>query len=213
MPLSLKRIAVLAVFLTICGTAGSRTMGQKTSASKTPPLKAITYSGDMASLLMQLADSFEVTIGLEVDPQQPRSRVELDLHDADLPDVLNAIVQSAPRYTWREREGFIEMLPLEGRSTLLDTTISKFRARDVDQAAALDQLLNVPELQAVITALKFNRRDVHVTPTKGSIKKFSMSQEGATMRETLGRIGKESGRRFWIFHSYGDGFLISDSSW
>lgn len=212
MPVTLKRIAVLAVFLTTWGTTGSSTLGQQASASKTPPLRVINYSGDLASLLVQLADTFEVTIGLEVDPQQPRSRVEFDLHDADLPAVLNAIVQSAPRYTWRERHGVIEMLPLQGSSTLLDTTISNFQAHDVDQAAALKQLLNVPELQAVMTALNFTRRDLDFVPSKGPVKKFSLSLEGVTMRQAMGRIGKENGRRFWIFRRSGDGFSISDSS-
>jgi hypothetical protein len=211
-PINLKRIAVVVVFLTICGASALRAMGQQTSAPRTQPPAIIKFDGDMAFFLEHLTGIFGVTIGLEVNPQQPKSKVGFYLRDPTLPDVLNAIVKSAPSYRWREGDGFIEVLPLEGSSPLLDTIITNFRVNDVDQAEAISQLMNLPEVQAGIRAMSLNRRDPSSTSTEKKGEKFSMSLEGATMRQALHKIAKESGGRFWIFRRDKDGFFSISNS-
>ena len=67
---TLGRIAAVIVFLTICCTSVPRAIGQQTPKPKPQPLRVIQFDGDMALLLATLADSFEATIGLEVDPKQ-----------------------------------------------------------------------------------------------------------------------------------------------
>lgn len=202
------------VVLTICGVSISPTIGQQTSASRIQPPRVIQYDGDMASMLAHLPEMYGVTIGLEVDAQQPQSRVGFYLLDPTLPDVVNAIVKSAPRYKWRESDEFIEVFPLAGSSPLLDTMISNFRTSDVDEAGAINQLINLPEMQANMKALSLNRRALGGTSTEKKGKKFSVNLEGVTLRQALHKIAKDSGGRFWIFRSYSDGFFsISNSTW
>ena len=112
------------------------------------------------------------------------------------------------------RHRFIEVFPLAGSSPLLDTMISSFRTSDVDEAGAINQLLNLPEMQANMRAMSLNRRALGGTSTEKKGEKCSVNLEGVTLRQALHKIGKDSGGRFWIFRNYSDGsFSISSSSW
>lgn len=201
------------VLLTICGVSILPTIAQQTSPSRTQLPAVINYDGDMASILTHLPEIYGVTIGLEVDPKQPQSQVEFYLLNPTLPDVLNAIVKSAPRYQWRESDGFIEVFPVAGSNPLLDTMISSFRTSDVDEAGAINQLLNLPELQANMRAMSLNRRAPGGTSREKKGEKFSVNLEGVTLRQALHKIAKDGGGRFWIFRNYSDGFSISNSPW
>lgn len=207
-----KKITAAVVLLTICGVSISPAMAQQTASPRIKPPAVINYEGDMASLLARLPEIYGVTIGLEVDAQEPQSRAGLYLRDPTLPDVLNAIVKSAPRYQWRETDGFIEVFPVAGSSPLLGTIISSFWTRDVDEAGAINQLLNAPETQANMRAMSLNHRAVGGTSTEKKGEKISVNLEGVTLRKVLHQIAKNSGGRFWIFRNYSDGFFSISSS-
>jgi hypothetical protein len=162
-------------------------------------------------MLANLPELYDVTIGLEVDAREPQSQVGFYLLNPTLPDVLNAIVKSAPKYQWRESEGFIEVFPVAGSSALLDTMISSFRTSDVDEAGAINQLLNLPEMQANMRAMSLNRRVLDTSREKKG-GKFSLNLERVTLRQVLHKTANDSGGRFWIFRNYSDGFF-SISVW
>lgn len=203
------KIATAAVLLMICGAAASRAIGQERSV---PKIRVISYSGDMAYLLARLPESFGVTIGLETDPQQPKSHVSLYVQDPTITDVLNAIVKSAPKYQWRERDGCIEVLPVAASSPFLDTMVNDFRVTDVDETKAINGLINLPDVQANLRAMGLRRKDAETVSTQTGSEKFSLKLEGLTMRQTLCRITTESRARFWVFQTFRDGlFSISNS--
>ncbi len=77
MTISMTKKTAMAVLIVICGATVSRVIGQQASAPKIQPLRVVQYDGDMANLLAHLAVSFDVTIGLETDPKQPKSQVSL----------------------------------------------------------------------------------------------------------------------------------------
>lgn len=203
MTINLRKITSLAVFLTLCCASAIVTMGQQASAPASPPKRVIKYNGDMAAMLRNVTEIFRVQIGLEVAARQPRAQVSFELRDPTVHDVLNAIVQSAPGYKWRESEGFIEVLPVEESSPLLDATISNFHVSDADRAGALDQLLNLPEVQDGMRAMGLNRRDYSSASAGRDGDKFSMTLQGVTLRHALHKIFKESGGRFWVFQRSG----------
>jgi hypothetical protein len=206
------RIAAVILFLTICGVSLARATGQQTPKPNPQAPRVIKFDGDMAYLLATLADSFETTIGLEVDPKQQKPQVSLYVRDATLPDILNAIVKSAPAYQWREQNGCFEVLPVEAGNPLLETIISNFRVSEVHQVEAFNRLMNLPEVQANLRAMSLNRRDPNRFSTDKKNEKFSMNLENVTMRQAFSRIAHESGGRFWIFSAFGDGsFSISNS--
>ena len=206
MIISFKLIAA-AVVLGSCGVSTSGVMAQQ----PTPPtLRVIQYQGDLTMLLAALPNSYGVTVGLELDTQH-NNLVGVSLVDATVTDVMNAIVQSSKKYQWRQSGGFVDVWPAAGSNPLLETRIGSFNVKDVSPSEAFTQLLNLPEVQANMTALKLKRRAPDGSPGKLSSSRFSVNLEGVSLREALNRIAQESRIEIWIFRNYPNGFFSISS--
>lgn len=212
MTTNFTRITAVAVLLMICGVSESAVRGRQKSAQRNRPPGVIKYDGDMASMLSHLTSIFGVTVGVELEPKQPRPEVSVYLREPILTDVLNAIVKSAPAYKWRENNGSIEVLPVEASSSLLDTMISNFNVSDVDQNEAVNRLLNLPDIQANLRAMRLNRLDVDSASGDTKSEKFSLNLERVTMRQALFEIANKSDGRFWIFRTPSDRFFSISKS-
>ena len=205
MIVSCKLIAA-AVVLGICGVSMSGVIAQQ---STPPTLRVIDYSGDFTMIMAAVPNAYGVTVGLELDTQGYH-HVRLSLENAAVTDVMNAIVQSSKKYQWRQTGGFIDVWPSAGSNPLLETRISSFNVKDVSPSEAFDRLLNLPEVQASMTALNLKRRAPDVSPGKLSSSRFSVNLEGVSLREALNRIAHESRIEIWIFRNYPNGsFSIS----
>jgi hypothetical protein len=202
MIISLK-LVVATVVLGICAVSMSGVMAQQPTP---PPVRLIRFDGDMTSILAELPKVYGVTLGLELDTQRYQ-RVQMSLLDATVTDVLNAIVQSSKKYQWQQTGGFVDVWPSAGSNPLLDTRINSFNVKDLSPSEAFDQLLNLPEVQANMTALNLKRRAPDVSPGKLSTSKFSVNLEGVSLREALNRIAQESHIEIWIFRNYPNGFF------
>ena len=201
------KLIVTIVVLGICGVSMSGVMAQQ-PAPRT--VRTIEYNGDFTMLLAALPNTYDVTVGLELDPQ-PYQRVNVSLLDATVTDVMAAIVQSSKKYQWRQTGEFIDVWPITGGNPLLETRISGFNVKDLSQSEALDQLLNLPEVQASMTTLNLKRRAPDGPPVKLSSSKFSVNLEGVSLREALNKIAQESRMEIWIFRNYPNGFFSISS--
>jgi len=175
-----------------------------------PPVRVIRFDGDMEALLAALPNVYGVTMGLELDTQRYH-RVSLSLTDATVTDVMNALVQSSKKYQWQQTGGIVDVWPLAGSNLLLETRISSFNVKDVSPSEAFDQLLNLPEVQANMTALNLKRRAPEGSPGKLRDSRFSVNLEGVSLREALNKITQESRLEIWIFRNYPNGFFSISS--
>jgi len=197
------KLIATAVVLGICAVSMSGVMAQQPAP---PPVRAITYKGDMANILSELPNVYGVTIGLELDTQRYQV-VGIALSDATVTDVMSAIVQSAKKYQWQQTGSFVEVWPLAGSNPLLETRISSFNVKDLSASEAFDRLLNLPEVQANMRDLNLQRRAPAESPGKLTSSRFSVNLEGVTLREALDKIAKESHIDIWIFRNYPNGFF------
>jgi hypothetical protein len=202
MNINLKKMVLVASLLIAAGFA-SNTLAQQAPAKASSQLRIVSFHGDMASLLSAMGPSFGVTIGFEADPLKPNSEVTVEVRDGLLPDVLNAIVKSEPRYQWREVDGVFEVFPINGTNPFLEITISTVRLSDVTAAEAINQLMDLPEVRPVVMSMKLKHRAAN-TSSRASEQKFSINLGRVTLRQALNQIAKESGIRFWIFRKYDD---------
>jgi hypothetical protein len=206
--ISLKRIMVLIAVAAFVQSA----VGQEPSAASRKTPAVIKFDGDMAAFLSQIGEPYGVTIGLEVDPQQPQSQVKFYLHSPTLAHTMNAIVESAPAYQWRGSGDFVEVLPAAGGSPLLDTKITYFNVTDLTRDQAFTQLMNLPETQTAMKATSLSFQDAVRASTETSKPKVSVLLRDVTVRQALSEIAKAEGGRFWIFRRDGRGsFTISIS--
>lgn len=198
---SFKLITTAVVLLT-CGFSTSVLMAQQPAP---PKIRVIDYHGEFTNLLAALPNAFGVTVGLELDAQsQARQSIRVSLLDPTLPDVMNAIVQSSKKYTWRETNGLVEVWPVTGSNPLLETRISNFNAKDVSPSEAFDQLINLPEVQAAMKSMNLKRRAPDV-PMKTTYNNFSVNLEGVSLRQALNMIASGSGIQIWVLRSYPNG--------
>ena len=197
---SFKLIAA-AVVLGICAASMSGVMAQQLPVST---VRVIQLKGDFAMALANMSTTYGVTVGLELDTQRYQT-ISLSLMDANVTDVMNAIVQSSKKYQWRQTGGYIDVWPLTGGNPFLETKINSFNVKDVSPSEAFDQLLNLPEVQASMTGLNLKRRAPDVSFEKVSSSRFSVNLERVTVREALNRIAQESHLGIWIFRNYPDG--------
>jgi hypothetical protein len=193
---------MMLVLYTMVGFCAREAAGQQTPASR-EPIARLVYNGETTALLSHLAQRFGVTIGMEFAPHQERMQVKMELTDPTLPDVLNAIVESAPQYRWRESEGGFEISPVTGGNPLLDATVSSFQVTDVTQAEAIEQLMNLPEVRAGLgeMSLQFRSADARMPERNGA--RLSLRLQGVTVRQALHRIAEMSGSRFWALRRQG----------
>jgi hypothetical protein len=159
---------------------------------------------DVGLILAHMAFDYETTVGFEVDPAKLQSPIDLDLRDVvAFRQVLDGIVKAEPGYQWRENDGAIEVRPINGGSSLLDTPIQSFQVKDVSRFAAINRLLSLPEVQAIASSMNLKTR-----PPIGlseQTEKLSFDLSGVTLRQALNRIATDSGGRFWAFRRYPDG--------
>ena len=188
---------MLALY-TLVGFCARDAAAQQTPARR-EPIARLVYDGEMTALLAHMAQEFGVTIGMEFAPPRTKIQVKLELKEVTLRDVLNAIVQSAPEYRWRESEGVFEISPARGGNSLLDTTVSSFQVTDVSQAEAVEQLMNLPEVRAGLGAMSAEYRSADRGMPGKNGARLSLRLEGVTVRQALHRIAEMSGSRFWVF--------------
>lgn len=217
-----RTAALLFLLLAASGAAAPHARGRQAQgpAPRERVLAAIVYDGDMASFLGRLAEEFGVTVGFEAEPPLPRPRVKVNLRDATLRDVLDAVVRDQPAYRWRQEGGFVDVYPAGGGSPLLDTVVGRFQVSAAGWAEARDALLGLPEVQSGMSAMRLSRREDERGTHAGARARaggeaFTLYLENAPVRRALHEIAKRSGSHLWVFRQYGDGeksFTLGNSS-
>jgi hypothetical protein len=203
----LRRAVVLILLVAASGVCAPFVRGQEASrpAAGGGELKAVVYEGDMAALLQHLAKAYEVTIGFEAAAGQPRPQAKVNVREATLRDVLDAIVRSRPEYRWRQDGSFVDVYPAAGGSPLLDTVVGSFRLSASRWAEAADALLSLPEVQSRASAMSLTRREAEGGAAGGGGEVFSLRLENVPVRAALHEMTRRSGGHFWVFRQYGDG--------
>jgi hypothetical protein len=160
---------------------------------------------DMAAFLARLAAEYDITIGLEADPSKPKSQITLDLRDVTFSEILDGIVKSEPLYQWRENDGFIDVFPVNGGLSVLDTPIRSYKVKDINRDLAVNRLLGLPEVQALTSSMNLKPRPPYPPSAQTKDEKLSFDVSGITVRQVLNQIARYSGAKFWVFRRYDDG--------
>ena len=169
------------------------------TAPNNQTLRVVSYGGDLQGFLAHMSNTYDVTIGLELEQSQPRSYVAFEVLDATFDDVLNAIVKAKPVYSWRKTGSGVEVYPSDSTNPLLDLTVNSYHVKDVIAVEALNQLFGLNDVQVVINTLKLRPQSEMFNPSSDPGKRLTIDLEKAKLRDILSRIATESGLRFWAF--------------
>ena len=201
--LAMRKKALAAVLFVLSSL--SLANGQPVQ-SKSEIVRTVEFNNiDMGAALAAFAADYDVAIGLEADPEKPRSQISLHLRSVIFHQILDGIVQAEPRYGWREDNGSINVFPRNRSFDLLDARIQSLQLKDVNRALAVNRLFGLPEAQALI--LSKNLKPLLPNPPSDRIKdeKLSFDLRDVTLRQALNQIAHESGSNFWVFRSYPNG--------
>ncbi|HMH44513.1 MAG TPA: hypothetical protein VK557_13565 [Pyrinomonadaceae bacterium] len=173
--------------------------------SKSEVLRNVEFNNiDMGSILAALANEYDVAIGLEADPEKPRSQISFHLQNVIFSQILDGIVQAEPRYSWREDDGSIHVFPVNKGFDLLDSRIQSLQLKDVNRALAINRLFGLPEVQALI--LSKNLKPILPSPLdRARDEKLSFDLRDVTLRQALNQIAHASGSNFWVIRRYPNG--------
>jgi len=200
--LAMRKKALAAVLFVLSSL--SLASGQS-AQSKSEILRTVEFNNiDMGAALAVFAADYDVAIGLETDPEKPRSQISLHLRSVIFHQILDGIVQAEPRYGWREDNGNIDVFPLSGSFDLLDARIQSLQLKDVNRALAVNRLFGLPEAQALI--LSKNLKPILPNPSdRASDEKLSFDLHDVTLRQALNQIAHQSGSNFWVLRRYPNG--------
>jgi hypothetical protein len=196
---SLTRAMVLLLLLSALVVAqATRAQAQENTLPQEQVPRTVVFNGDMTALLRNLADAYNVNLGFEADPRQPKPQINFQVRDATFREVLDAIVRLKPNYQWRESDGFFDLHPATGGSPLLDIIVGNFELKDAGWAEASSILLSLPEVRDAMTAVRVSRREAARGQERGrSEAPFSLRLENVPLRRALHEITGRSGGHFW----------------
>jgi hypothetical protein len=179
---------------------------QRTSTAEIERLRAVNYVGQLNGLAAKLAESCQVTIGLDAARQDPKSQVSVEVRDANLRDVLTAIARSGrgDRWRWTGNGTEFDLYPASGRSSVLDIEIAALRLREADWVEAIAALTELPEVRSGMAAANLSLRNLaSAGAPKSDGHRFSLELEKLTVRRALHEIAKKSGSHIWVFQQHG----------
>ena len=171
-------------------------------AQERSALRVVRYDGDLAAFLGQMAVTYKVNLGFEADPRQPTARIKIAVDEATFEDILNAVVQSAPRYQWRSDAGTVDVFPKAATSPILDTVVHRFQFSGSDWGQASYALTTAPEVQSQMANLGLVRREGAALSQGKEANEFSIDLDDVTVRRALHEITRKSGKSFWIYRPW-----------
>jgi len=195
-----RALVALAILLVVLSAGSGRQKPNKSEVLRTVYFEHV----DMASVLHAFAADYGVTIGLEADPEKPRSQITLNLRGVNFSQILDGIVSVEPRYKWRDNNGSIDVLPVNGGLGLLDSRLEAFQLKDVNRVLAVNRLFGLPEIQALLRSQGLRPRPPNPPSDRIKDEKLSFDLRAVTLRQALHQIAHDSGGNFWVFRSYPD---------
>lgn len=171
-------------------------------------LEDVFLEGDrLASLLSDLADQYDIPIGLERamnEYDHPETRI--DLNKTTLSELLTQLLANHKEYSWEIADGVVRVFPKDGHrdpivERLLNVQIGKFSIKKSTAVWNVEStFLETPEFKDVVDAYGLGTLGWTFSgfylPQLG--RNYTLDVSGATVQSILNRIVKQSPTaKFW----------------
>ena len=210
----LKYVGVVSMLLvsTISSSnltkAQSRDAARKDSALATRLIKNVELEGQLWSLVTELSLNYDIPIGLEISSvEQKSNHYRLELSEGTIADLMGQIVSQNERYDWIIENGVVNIFPRDEYrnaflAEILRVRIGSFAvAKNSDCLVLQDDLINIPEVKAVINAHGMQSYSADFSgfyfPQLG--RDFSLKVSDISLKALLNRIiGESPLARIWV---------------
>ena len=171
------------------------------------PIELHLTNATLSNTLSKLSVDWRVPIGLErsyLYSDEPK--LNIDVKNGTLKDVLNLIVEQEPSYRWEVRDGAINFVPAQAREQffekLLDTRVSRFAPKKgMTKFDLRNTLTDLPEVRTLLEAASITVRKVSDYPYKPSIYSnmdVDLSISDTDVRGVLNKVVRDSEYKLWI---------------
>jgi hypothetical protein len=163
-------------------------------------------------VLNKLAVEKRIPIGLEKSSAEKyEAKLNIDIKDGTLKDVLDAIAQQEPAYKWEVKDGVINFTPVNRRydfvEKLLDTPVNHFAPRKgIGKFEIRDAILDLVEVQNLLTSCRTGIEKYYY-PSRRSIysnDEVDLSISNTNVRGVLNKVARDSEHKIWVVEMYGD---------
>ena len=158
------------------------------------------------SVLVELAVQSEVPIGFErSDLDGPESRLNVDETQSTVKELLDHLVQEVPLYKWELCDGVINIVPVRGRSRLLENflriRVGEFKGKgDMNKFNLRNHILDLPEvgLFLKVNNLRTERLRDYIYRRSIYSNDADLSISGTEVLRILNNIIAKSEYNLWI---------------
>lgn len=163
-------------------------------------------------VLNKLAAIQGIPIGLEKSAtEEYKAKLNIDVENGTLKEVLNAIIQQEPAYKWEVIDGVINFTPTAKRysfvAILLDTSVNCFApVKGISKFGIRDTITNLPEVRSLLTANNIGVERFMDYPYRESIyanSKVNLNMSNTTVRGILNKVVKDSEHKIWVVEMSG----------
>lgn len=168
------------------------------------PIDLRLHKATLKLVVGMLSVEKNIPIGIEFSAnEKDEPKLDIDVKNAPLVEVLNLIVKQEPGYEWECRDGVINFTPVHDRDpffeSLLNTAIHTFVSpKGNNKFAIRDALLSLPEIKELIKANGVES-ETSGYPHKPSIyaNDVDLSDKSTNFRSLLNKIIRESEHNLW----------------
>lgn len=161
----------------------------------------------MIYVLGTLAVEHRVPIGLEAadDGDADGPRLNIDVRDETLKDVLDLIARQEPAYRWEVRDGVVNFVPARAGdpflAQLLGTRVGRFDPeKGVNKYGLRDAITNLPEVRSLLDASGVSVWRLG-PPTYRSVytnDEVDLSISDTDVRGVLNKVVRDSEHKIWV---------------
>jgi len=168
------------------------------------PIDLRLHKATLMLVLDTLSVEKNIPIGAEFRANEKNeAKLDIDVQQTPLVEVLNLIVRQEPAYVWEFRDGVINFTPVQDRDPifekLLNTPVRRFVSpKGNNKFAIRAALLNLPEIKELIMANGLEA-DSLTYPHKPSVyaNDADLSDQCTDFRSLLNKIIRESEHNAW----------------
>ena len=164
----------------------------------------------LALALGKLAVQLRVPVGVVVSAaERDEPKINIDVDDYYLEDVLNMLVQQVPDYKWEIRDGVVNFVPVskdEFLQKFLNTHVKQFTARKgASKFEIRDAIFGLAEVQGLLKTSKviISKFDYWTYPSIYS-KEVDLNVSDTDVRGILNKVVRDSEHKLWVLQLKGE---------
>lgn len=159
----------------------------------------------LVSALDAISSQYKIHLGVEFDPQDKDTTINLDLSSAAVDSVLSSLISQKPVYVWSLKDGAYDVYPKARPDSILDLQIRSFSITKANADQASGAISEIPEVKRWLSTHNVVRHEFEVgSMEKDSQSRVSLTTANVTLRTILNLLNQELPSPYWRVVRYGD---------